>query len=537
LIDYGPGLRRVRKLSLSLDDSDRQIRGMRFVEEALRLMTLPAETASTVIYIRKARFPIICDAETTWHYAYLVERLCTRLSQEAVHLRAHNAAGANAVFARSPVEAWAIFAERLAEGAAAQEWFWPLATTGFSSQHAHSATTLPAVLLRVHADFGWLGTLEFLKTCSPTTLRTIVERLTETDATQLGVLQLDATTVIPREQVAHGETQGEAVTLPETALPESLYASLPPLWGELCRAFVPLWGREDARTIWLCSAGLLMNSVERLMDARLPTQARALAEVVNLKFGKIADRSQKDITATVAGQLGDGYQDEAQECAEGDVINPLNFAEQPAVATQHAADAEQLAIASLQRTPTAFAGFFFVIALLNRLGLAEALLSVPELIDARFVARLLQSLMHAGGVSATDPITTADWDEKASLEEREMSLTATPLMLPACWRAREPRAAAWPITRLIRIWELAVRRETRRLTGQSLTKLMTRAGSFAFTRTHLNVFLAQEAMDLRVRRAGLDLDPGWTPWLGKVVAFHYACEVFELAPGFRRTGD
>jgi hypothetical protein len=28
-------------------------------------------------------------------------------------------------------------------------------------------------------------------------------------------------------------------------------------------------------------------------------------------------------------------------------------------------------------------------------------------------------------------------------------------------------------------------------------------------------------VDIEVRRAGLDLDPGWVPWLGRVVTFGY----------------
>jgi hypothetical protein len=32
---------------------------------------------------------------------------------------------------------------------------------------------------------------------------------------------------------------------------------------------------------------------------------------------------------------------------------------------------------------------------------------------------------------------------------------------------------------------------------------------------------------MRIRRAGLDIDPGWVPWLGRVVSFHYR----ETEPG------
>ena len=41
------------------------------------------------------------------------------------------------------------------------------------------------------------------------------------------------------------------------------------------------------------------------------------------------------------------------------------------------------------------------------------------------------------------------------------------------------------------------------------------------TSTHADVWLGMDQTDLRVRRAGLDLDPGWVPWFGRVVRFHY----------------
>jgi hypothetical protein len=41
------------------------------------------------------------------------------------------------------------------------------------------------------------------------------------------------------------------------------------------------------------------------------------------------------------------------------------------------------------------------------------------------------------------------------------------------------------------------------------------------TRTDLDVSLSIDSADIRIRRAGLDLDPGWLPWFGRVVRFHY----------------
>jgi hypothetical protein len=41
------------------------------------------------------------------------------------------------------------------------------------------------------------------------------------------------------------------------------------------------------------------------------------------------------------------------------------------------------------------------------------------------------------------------------------------------------------------------------------------------TETHLDLDLTTIEVDVELRLAGLDLDPGWVPWLGRVVTFHY----------------
>jgi len=42
-----------------------------------------------------------------------------------------------------------------------------------------------------------------------------------------------------------------------------------------------------------------------------------------------------------------------------------------------------------------------------------------------------------------------------------------------------------------------------------------------FTPTHVDLYAPLGSVRLPVRLAGLDLNPGWLPWLGRVVSFHY----------------
>ncbi len=41
------------------------------------------------------------------------------------------------------------------------------------------------------------------------------------------------------------------------------------------------------------------------------------------------------------------------------------------------------------------------------------------------------------------------------------------------------------------------------------------------TASHIDVYFPLNRVDLSVRLAGLDINPGWIPWLGRVVSFHY----------------
>jgi hypothetical protein len=67
----------------------------------------------------------------------------------------------------------------------------------------------------------------------------------------------------------------------------------------------------------------------------------------------------------------------------------------------------------------------------------------------------------------------------------------------------------------------AARRLLRRQLRIGLASLVMRAARLEWSATHWDVHFDAEAADLRVRRAGLDIDPGWCEGLGRVVGFHY----------------
>jgi hypothetical protein len=82
--------------------------------------------------------------------------------------------------------------------------------------------------------------------------------------------------------------------------------------------------------------------------------------------------------------------------------------------------------------------------------------------------------------------------------------------------ATPPLAQAVPLA-----WLTAVRRWLRRRAGIGIVNLVRRPARITCTPTHVDVDFALGDAILSVRRAGLDLDPGWLPWFGRVVTFRY----------------
>ncbi len=63
------------------------------------------------------------------------------------------------------------------------------------------------------------------------------------------------------------------------------------------------------------------------------------------------------------------------------------------------------------------------------------------------------------------------------------------------------------------------------------TERFSLAARVVATRSHVDVHFRLADVSLPVRRAGLDVDPGWLPWLGRVVSFHYGSR-WQPPPGF-----
>ncbi|MDA8128535.1 MAG: hypothetical protein M0Z73_07560 [Betaproteobacteria bacterium] len=183
---------------------------------------------------------------------------------------------------------------------------------------------------------------------------------------------------------------------------------------------------------------------------------------------------------------------------EEHAASPVPRAERrPVAAATASADppptaAAALVLAEPTLRPTDAGGLLFLLPVLARLGLPQRLAGDEDAAGtlARAVLGLaLRRLAVAGG----DPA----W-----------ALAETP--------GRAPDVAAQAA-----LWLAAARRWLRRAGRIALASAVLRPARLSATPTHVDVHFRLQDTDLRVRRLGLDIDPGWLPWFGRVVSFHY----------------
>jgi hypothetical protein len=137
------------------------------------------------------------------------------------------------------------------------------------------------------------------------------------------------------------------------------------------------------------------------------------------------------------------------------------------------------------------AGLYFLLNALADLGIHDADVS------RSFLARLFQLMATGAGIAEDDPIL--HWAVVALEESPTQSVDE----------------------RELRLWGWRVRKWCWRQAKISLRDVVRRPGLVLLTRTDLDISLPLTSVDIRIRRVGLDLDPGWLPWFGRVVRFHY----------------
>ena len=521
--------RRVRHAGMTLPAGASEHRATFLIEEALRLMALPGEDQGRTYYFRRVALRGIASGAPLGEWIDRTQATMHTLALRALHGTDTRAASADAVFFNSQQEAleWLLGRLLRAPGNTTMEWFAPMISN--SPAASGPVVRVVAIVERLRGlPAGWFAAatallnaieadsdvLSLLASIPGQTVQLWLRELGATHAAQDHVTHLSARRrrILIERVASHHSSAGSSVQPEDVDQMAIGNAARPALFNSASREL-------PSYLVWLAALAIIAEDPGELARGFAVAKARGVLRQLAQSLNQSRPHETRD-----AHSLLKRYKTERSSAT--DSLHPRSSDSLDGVIQIDRECRTDVPNMSLDSTfdhslPTAAGGLYFLLNVLGHLGIADAVDRLPSPLRKTFPARLIASLARAASVSQDDPAllwVAAQLDEASHAETSAFKIDPAP-----CWPRTflHPPDSQLDIDRLVRVWSLAVRRWCWLAGRLTLREIVSRPGHILLNRTDLDVTLSMDTLDLRLRRLGLDLDPGWLPWLGLVVRFHY----------------
>ena len=463
---------RVRRLAVRAAERESGAALRPRLEDALRVTSLPGDGEGRLVFVRRLRLQGVRRDASAQSLAAQIERAARIERGTLVHGEAAHAAAADAVWFADRAEAVAALFVRLVRAEPADAWYWPLV---FPELRLHAAPERARRLAAVALRPGWSADRGWALRCAAAFALEVARR---------GAVAELAAVLPAREAETLIAEYGWSTEAAPDARDVARVSFAPNGVAELADGEEAQPGPVLVLSLLACAADPASAQCRSL-----PAVARrALSEARAARWGPRLPR--------------------AREFDNGRIhVRPA------ALAAVRPADAETPEVPPFPKSDAASvrdvwhvtraAGLLFLLPMLERLGdrldattpAAGEGVGVPigGAIDVRYVLSCCLKWMRV-------PAADAAW-LLVGLEEMGADQTDV-----------TGAAQAW--LRRLRMWGV-------RNLRMSLRRLVLRGGRVSVSLTHADVELPLASIDIRIRRVGLDLDPGWVAAYGRVVRFHY----------------
>ncbi|TGX53700.1 hypothetical protein E5A73_12855 [Sphingomonas gei] len=411
-----------------------------------------------------------------------------------------SAGDANCVWFASRGEAWRLLLRELIAGRRPVAWFWRLAVPDWQGVPARE--WLAAALGEALAGDGAIEPVALVEAVAAEGGIDLLFAAAEQMVAGMARLSIAAADPLAERDaaVASATTADEPQALERAAialvlamrenLPEKLVATIEQLVLRIGVA-APLARRLLERILLRGSPSL------QLAPRQLAAAVRSYAGLLDtgrvpaaLVAHRAVERNADAAAAAFAERLS-----EARPAGGADAATPTVPIPEPAQvpASEAKALAASPALPSLlDEAESPFAGLWLVVPLLIRLGFREWLADHPDCAAADGGRRLIRAIGRHFDVEPGD---------------------AAMLPLVDCAPGDPNFARPWRVAMDFHLWRRARIR---------LHEVVRRPGWLRQAEERLAIRFDPESVDLRLRRHALDVDPGWTDWLGLSIRYRYA---------------
>ncbi len=485
---------RVDVASLRLRASPGQVQRVQArTEEALRMA---APDDERLVVLRRLDLGRLPGAASPAQWARRAESCMSALVSRAVHASSAAAGAAEAVWFASVAEARMLLLAELARGRRPAAWYWRLAVPDW-----RGAPAAP-----------YLASLVAQAGQSPQSLVELASAVVA--IVDLPMLRLLSSCMGEAPMAASGPAiAATPVSSPDAGVPqESDAIGRPSVRAEAAARLARLPSRLRRLLVQaIADPALAVGAVRLLVRMALVSDAPELAsQATHLEacVDAVLDAQRAHVAAAAAARAAlapraippdphspaaepDSPRDRRSAESHGDASPELD----PTIA---AADDDSPSPPWFAEQGSAAAGLWLLIRPLARMGLAGWLEARPALAAAGFGPALLRHVAQRMRVAADDPVFTL-------LDPPVVDID--PALLAA--------------------WRIGLDRWLRRHTRRRLADVVRRRGWLRAHPSGLSVRFRLAQADIALRLQALDADPGWVPWLGRQVAYHYRDEALR----------
>jgi hypothetical protein len=558
-IESGKEHRRVKQLEIKANNYADLHKASLLIEDALRTASFPGLSKNGLTLIRRLELGKIRISNNSTIFSQRLDQRFLALTPQAITLGQEEQPDASIVWFADAIQPYVLLAHLLASGVTPKSWYWPLAVPEWQPE-LDAGSALIRLLLSVSESQQGLLTVTAIidRLVNNRTIDSVIDDLTVETAEQiLGNLHIE-----PHKSQA--DNVGHEPIARKIILTHQ--------WQNALQQWLPRLDEDDSRAILLALSAAISYDY--------PTAKFTLYQILhNSITGNNSDRVVKNAdqySDEGNGDYGDitrpQYGDD--EPSEQLKKNDDNVGEGPIIQQKEQLSQKSInSILAPSGNDSAYAGLPMLINVLQRLGIQETLTNFPLLAELNLANHILWACVNKLVINPDDsacdwltaryklPVTNsyypfvapASWLTTLFSQHRAHTLVtrrvlgksnkhllcdSSGLAVLAIWQGKTPAAVSQlmegrtikfmpaakdngDLQQITGTYLFAIKRYLRRYARTGLRQMVARPARLAVTKTHLDVTLPMRTVDIDMRKAGLDIDPGWVPWLGRVVQFHY----------------
>jgi hypothetical protein len=497
--------RYIRRLSIKAGSERSATQCVIALEDAFNTASLPGLPQNGIVFIRRLDLEHFSSSITSTALSLIIDSKIRQLSNAAVCVDEDEHPEAAIVWFHDDVQPYISMAGLITEGKVPAAWYWRHAVPDW-----HPAMNGERALLMLVS--GAMRTSA--KVSATARLLNYLLHRNRLDNLLRNATEQDAISIL-REAGVYPYDNREIKSVGSGASTVTQYIN--PAWQRELVKWIHTWGDRDVRSLWLVYNAILNHNPAAAERPSVLDTAQQI--VVRLKTGKPSRLRMPDAINVNPALFKD------RDLKTGEDIKTQERIEDSHREAQEYINSDNLKQKRQTYPHSRFAGMAFIVSLLETVGIRDILNDNPELAECNLPGRILRVVARRFKIPSDDPVYLflPDIEE---LEESRVDRFVPPRFWENIFsnKGKKERIAHHDINDIERTVQLVMGCYLRRFADMGLRTLVRRSGRIATSKTHLDIVFELQSADVRIRKAGLDINPGWVSWLGKVVSYHYGTE-------------